>query len=129
MVQKRADEVEELGVESLRDSWINPGRSQRISEPVRQKLAVEFGEHDPRGVAGSFRITNYSLPLGDGLTQISVPTLLTNGVDEERFQRLLPRCRLIPGLEIVELPASHAVNAHDPQGWNEAATEFISRHS
>ena len=129
MVQQRADDVEREGVEVLRDSWINPGRSKRISAPVRGRLAAEFSEHDVAGISGSFRYTNYSLPLGEGLTRISVPTLLTNGTDEERFQSLLPRVRLVPDIEIVELDASHAVNAHDPRGWNAAASRFITRHS
>ena len=127
MVQQRAAEVEEHGVEVLRDSWINPGRSKRISEPIRAKLADEFSEHDPVGISGSFRYTNYSLPLGEKLRDIAAPALLTNGIDEERFQVHLTRAKWIPGLEIVELPASHAVNAHDPEGWNAAVVEFISR--
>lgn len=127
MVQQRAAEVEEHGTEVLRDSWINPGRSKRISEDVRAKLAVEFSEHDELGISGSFRYTNYSLPLGEKLRDIAVPTLLTNGIDEERFQVHMPRVRWIPGVEVVDLPASHAVNAHDPEGWNRAAVEFITR--
>lgn len=129
MVAERAAEVEQHGVEILRDSWINPGRSRRISESVRARLDVEFSEHDPVGIIGSFRHTNYSLPLGEALREIAVPTLLTNGIDEERFQHHMPRVNWIPGIEIVELPASHAVNAHDPEGWNAAAVEFIGRHT
>ncbi|MDG2111136.1 MAG: alpha/beta fold hydrolase [Actinomycetota bacterium] len=129
MVAERAAEVEEHGVEILRDSWINPGRSKRISEEVRVRLDEEFSEHGATGIIGSFRHTNYSLPLGEALRDIQVPTLLTNGIDEERFQLHLPRVKWIPDIEIVELPASHAVNAHDPQGWNEAAVEFIGRHT
>ena len=127
MVQQQAQKVEDHGVEVLRDSWINPGRSKRISEAVRAKLAEEFSEHQPTGIIGSFRYTNYSLPLGETLRQISVPTLLTNGIDEERFQRHLERVRWIPGVEIVDLAASHAVNAHDPEGWNAAVIEFMGR--
>ncbi|MCP3992805.1 MAG: hypothetical protein GY724_27310, partial [Actinomycetia bacterium] len=52
---------------------------------------------------------------------------LTLGVDDERFSSLVPQAKLIPGLEIVELDAGHAVNAHDPIGWNQAVIEFITR--
>ncbi len=127
MVRALAEQVESEGVEVLRDSWINPGRSQRISEPVRTRLAEEFSEHDPVGITGSFRVTNYALPLGERLADIGVPTLLTNGIEEERFQVHLERARTIPALEIVDLPGSHAVNAHDPEGWNAAVVEFMSR--
>jgi len=128
MIAKVADQVENEGVESLRDSWINPGRSKRILPGTLACLAREFAEHTQAGIVGSFRITNYSLPLGDLLKTINQPTLLTNGVHEERFQEHLARARLIPNLEIVDLPASHAVNAHDPEGWNAAATKFIRQH-
>ncbi len=129
MVRERADEVEANGPEALRDSWINPGRSKRISEAIRRKLADEFSEHTGPGLVNSFLVTNYSLPLGEGLREIAVPTLLTNGVQEEQFQGLLHRVAMVPGIEIVELPGAHAVNAHDPAGWNEAVTSFIRRHA
>ena len=49
--------------------------------------------------------------------------------EEQRFQKHLPRVKLIPQVEVVELPASHAVNAHDPKGWNRAAIDFIAKHT
>ncbi len=128
VVEERAVEVESGGIEVLRDTWINPGRSARISLGVRAKLAGEFSEHDATGLAASFRITNAELPLGERLRDVAVPTLLTNGTEEGRFQRLLPTVRLIPGVEIADLPASHAVNAQDPAGWNAATTSFMRHH-
>ncbi len=127
VTEERALDVESGGMEIMRDSWINPGRSKRISADVRAKLDEEFSQHSAVGVVGSFRITNPRLPLGDQLADISVPVLLTNGVEEERFQPLLPQARKIPGIEIVDLAASHAVNAHNPTDWNAAVTEFMRR--
>ncbi|MDH3678432.1 MAG: alpha/beta fold hydrolase [Acidimicrobiia bacterium] len=124
--------VEQLrreGTGILRDHWVNPGRSKRIGEATRVRLAVEFDEHEAHGIAESLFITNARLPLGDRVTEVSRPTLLTVGIDEERFLRLLPQARRIPGLEVVELDGAHAVNAHDPAGWNAAAAAFIARHS
>ena len=129
MVEERAIELEAHGVEVLRDSWINPGRSKRISPEVRAKLAGEFSEHDATGLARSFRLTNAGVPLGDRLADVAVPVLLTNGTEEGRFQQLLPRVRQIPDLEIADLAASHAVNAQDPAGWNAAATRFMRQHA
>lgn len=129
VVSQIADQVDAEGVECLRDSWVNPGRSRRIGHDTLELLAEEFTEHSAAGITASFRTTNYSLPLGDSLGEISVPVLFTNGVEEEGFQKHLPRVRLIPQVEIVDLPASHAVNAHDPRGWNRAAVDFIKRHT
>jgi len=129
LVEERALEVEAHGIEVLRDSWINPGRSKRISPAVRARLAGEFSEHDATGLANSFRLTNTGIPLGERLAEVAVPVLLTNGTEEGRFQHLLPRARQIPDLQIADLPASHAVNAQDPAGWNDAVTRFIRQHA
>jgi len=124
--------VEQLraeGIDALRGHFVNPGRSKRISADTRALLAVEFEEHDAGGVAESLFTTNAHLPLGERLRDVTRPTLLTLGVDEERFLKLLPEARKIPGLEIAELNGAHAVNAHDPAGWNAVVVAFITRHS
>ena len=122
------DSIRNEGMDAVRDHWINPGRSRRISATTRARLAAEFDEHDPAGVATGMAITSNRVPLGDRLERVSRPTLLTLGVDEERFLALVPQARRIPDLEVVELPASHAVNAHDPAGWNAAVADFLVRH-
>lgn len=123
-----AEKLRSEGTAILRDHWVNPGRSKRIGETTRALLAAEFDEHEAEGIAHSLITTNARLPLGDRLKDVSTPTLLTLGVDEERFLALMPQVRLIPDLEIVELDGAHAVNAHDPEGWNAAATDFLERH-
>lgn len=126
LVRPLAAEVDRVGVGALVDSFVNPGRSRRIPERVRDLLAQEFAEHTASGISSSLRYTNADLPLGERVVDVSVPTLLTLGVAEERFVKLLDRVRRIPGLEIVELPAAHAVNAQDPDGWNAAAVAYLS---
>jgi len=128
-VDARVRSIEEQGMAAIVDDRINPGRSRRIREHVRSKLIAEFDEHDPTGLAMNFGYASPLLALGDRLEDVSAPALLTNGVDEKPFQPLLPQVRRIPGIEIVDLAASHAVNAHDPAGWNSAVTTFISKHA
>jgi hypothetical protein len=128
LVKRTADQVLADGVESLRDSWINPSRSARIPEPTRATMAAEFAEHDRQGVAGSLTITNRYLALGERVLDVSHPTLLTVGVLEERFLRLMPQARRIPGIEVAEVDAAHAVNAQNGPQWNEAAVAFLDRH-
>jgi 2-succinyl-6-hydroxy-2,4-cyclohexadiene-1-carboxylate synthase len=128
MVMDRARDVRQRGVESLRDTWLNPSRSRRIPERTRSVLAAEFDEHQTEGIARSFELTNRSLPLGDRLRQIVQPTLLTVGVDEERFLPLVEQARLIPRLVLADIEASHAVNAQNPEQWNEAVVDFLRLH-
>ncbi len=122
------DSIRADGMAAVRDHRITPGRSRRISEATRALLAVEFDEHDADGIATGMAITSNRVPLGDLLDDVSRPTLLTVGVDEERFLTLVPEARRIPGIEVVELPAAHAVNSQDPAGWNAAVVEFLARH-
>lgn len=63
------------------------------------------------------------------LRDVSVPTLLSVGRQEERFLPLVDRVRTLPNLEVVELDAGHPVNAHDPAGWNAAVTRFLAAHA
>ena len=104
-------------------------RNRTMVSKIADQVDEEFSEHSARGISLSFRITNFALPLGNSLQEISAPVLFTNGIEEQRFQKHLPRVKLIPQVEVVELPASHAVNAHDPKGWNRAAADFISKHA
>lgn len=129
LVRPFADRVRAEGVGSLRDSWMNPSRSLRIPEPTRVVMAAEFEEHTAAGVAGSFAITNRHLALGDRVAEISRPTMLTVGTDEARFQPLVERARRIPGIEVVDVAASHAVNAQNGPDWNRLVVDFLRRHS
>ena len=124
-----ADRLRREGAEFLRHAKLNPGRSRRVPEATRRLMAAEFDEHDAVGIANSMQYTNALTPLGDRLRQVSSPTLLTLGVQEDRFLPLVERARLIPRLEIVELPTAHPVNAHDPEGWNASVVAFVSRHT
>lgn len=122
-----AETVERRGAQILVDSWVNPGRSKRVPAPIRELLAAEFAEHTGVGIANSLRYTNSGLPLGERLASVSRPTLLTLGVDEEGFLPLVKRARLIPGLEVAEMAAAHAVNAQAPDAWNRATVTFLRR--
>lgn len=121
-------ELRRHGVATLREAKLNPGRSRRIAEATRALMAVEFEEHTTAGIAHSMEHTTALLPLGDRMAEVSVPTLLTVGTQEDKFLPLVHRARRIPGVEIVELDAGHPVNAHDPDGWNAAVVDFLARH-
>lgn len=128
MVQPMAAKVREAGVGSLRDTWVNPSRSRRIPEATRTLMVAEFEEHQAEGVANSFAITNRHLALGEKVLDVSRPTLLTVGVDETRFLPLLDQARRIPGIELVDIEANHAVNAQNGPQWNAAVVAFLRRH-
>jgi pimeloyl-ACP methyl ester carboxylesterase len=123
-----ANKVRDEGIAAVRDTWVNPSRSKRIPEATRSIMVEEFEEHDPKGLFGSFAITNRDLALGEKVLDVSRPTLLTLGVQEERFLPLVAQARRIPDIEVVDIEAAHAVNAQNASQWNEAAVAFLSRH-
>ena len=123
------DTIRTEGLAGIKDHRINPGRSRRIPESTRDLLAVEWEEHDPEGVATGMATTSNRIPLGDDAERVSRPTLLTVGVDEERFLPLVPRARRIPGIEVVDISAAHAVNAQNPEQWNAVVVDFLRRHT
>jgi pimeloyl-ACP methyl ester carboxylesterase len=123
------ESIRRHGMAAIKDHRINPGRSRRIPEPTRALLALEFEEHDPEGIATGMATTSNRIPLGDDVERVSRPTLLTVGVDEERFLPLVAQARRIPGIEVVEVAAAHAVNAQNPEAWNAAVVDFLRRHS
>ena len=57
------------------------------------------------------------------------PNVVTVGMDETRFLPLVERARVIPGLIVTEIEASHAVNAQNPAQWNEATVRFLTEHA
>ncbi|MGE3327832.1 MAG: alpha/beta fold hydrolase [Acidimicrobiia bacterium] len=116
------------GTGFLRHAKLNPASSRRIDAATRALLAAEFAEHDAVGLAHSMRHTTAALPLGERLAELRPPTLLTVGVREEQFLRLVPRARRMAAVEVVELDAGHPVNAQDPHRWNEAVVAFLARH-
>ncbi len=122
------DSIRRDGMSAVKDHPINPGRSRRIPEATRALLAVEFDEHDATGIATGLATTSNRVPLGDRLEDITAPTLLTLGVDEERFLPLVPQAQRIPGIEVVEVAAAHAVNAQNHEAWNAAVVDFLGRH-
>ncbi len=123
------DAIRNEGLAAIKDHPINPGRSRRIPEATRELLAIEWEEHHPNGVATGMATTSNRIPLGDDAELVSRPTLLTVGVDEERFLPLVPQARRIPGIEVVDISAAHAVNAQNPEQWNAVVVEFLRRHT
>ncbi len=124
--------VERLGREGtgfLREAPMNPASSRRLDAEVRRLLVEEFPEHDAAGLAATMAYTNLTLPLGERVREVSVPTLLTLGMREQTFLPLVERVRWIAGLEVAELDAGHPVNAQLPGPWNDVVVAFLARHA
>ena len=127
-VAKEADALERAGRPRLDRSPFNPARSRRIAPDVRERLVVEWAEHDPVGIANTMRWTSRGTSVRARLGELVPPALLVHGTDEKAFRPLAAAAVAeLPALEVVAVPAGHAVNLHDPEGFNRAVVAFFQR--
>ena len=83
---------------------------------------------DPRAFARLSTITGPQLSVTTELHRIACPTLLVNGVWEKTFQPLRDiAVRDIPGCEVADLQAGHAVNLENVAAFNQVVAEFLGR--
>ena len=65
---------------------------------------------------------------GDRLHELTMPTLLVNGVWEKAFQPNADHVRdRHPEIEVVDLEGGHSINVEQPEGFDAAVLDFIAR--
>ena len=83
---------------------------------------------DPRAIADSYRYLNVDVSVRDAARMIAVPTMMVYGSYEKRFAPHRDyAAENVPGLEVVDLPAGHAVNAERHEEFNAAVAAFLPR--
>ncbi|MBD3647924.1 MAG: alpha/beta fold hydrolase [Pseudomonadales bacterium] len=131
--RQNADEVllrfEEGGIEAIDAIPVPPKLAQRLPPDVKSALLEDCQLLDPAGVARTIAYTNGNSSVRDVLGRNTVPALLICGKHESRFQPLREHVSSnMPNLDIIDLPAGHAVNAEDPEGFNNAVMDFLARY-
>ena len=105
---------------------IHPRRARRLSPQVKAELVEAAEQVDPRAIARLISITGPQLSSRDDLGRIACPTLLVNGVHEKAFQPLRDDAvRGIPGCQVADIDAGHAVNLENPDAFNAAVVAFL----
>jgi len=127
-MEAQARRLEAEGRRLLAEHPLNPTRSRYLSPEVRAAFVADCALHTPRGIAYTGLYTIPDSSVRSSLGENTVPALLLVGEREERFaahRRFAERT--IPQLEVVELPAGHAVNLEAPAEFNAALTAFLAR--
>jgi len=115
-----------VAVEALR---VHPRHAKRLPEAVHRELLEDAAMIIPAAIADSYRHLNPVSSVRARAAEISVPTLLAFGHYEKRFHAAKDYAvESIPGLELVELEAGHAVNIQDADGFNQHARTFFERY-
>jgi pimeloyl-ACP methyl ester carboxylesterase len=124
----RAAQVEAEGREALGKLPFHPRHARRLPPDVKAELVEAANGVDPRAFARLSSITGPQLSVAGELHRISRPTLLVNGMRERIFQPLRDvAVSGIPGCEVADLEAGHAVNLEDIEGFNRVASDFLAR--
>jgi pimeloyl-ACP methyl ester carboxylesterase len=129
-LEAQARRFEADGRAAIDEHPLNPARSKRLAEDVREALAEDCALHNPGGMA---RTGLYTVPESSVRERIStnrVPTLMVVGEREERFQEHRRFAEASnPQLNVVALDGGHAVNLDAAEGFNTAVVEFLRRHT
>ncbi|MEM7340862.1 MAG: alpha/beta hydrolase [Actinomycetota bacterium] len=122
-----ADRIDQQGMAAFDGHPLNPNRGSRLAPELKESLVAAFARHEPAGLASLLRHTLPEAGTVDRLGELKPPTLLTWGVQEKAFDVGAASARAgIADLRVAELAAGHAVNLHDPAGFNAAVGAFIS---
>ena len=126
--QARAALIEAEGSSALAKLPFHPRHARRLPAEVRDELIEAADGVDPRAFARLSTITGPQLSVTTELRRIACPTLLVNGVWEKTFQPLRDiAVRDIPGCEVADLQAGHAVNLENVAAFNQVVADFLGR--
>ena len=128
-----ADSIERDGIEAFVDRWqALPlfATQARLPETVRNELRRQRLSNDPVGLANSLRGIGSGAqePVLDQLSDVSIPTLLLAGAEDEKYCALARRmAAALPcsKLEIVS-GAGHTVHLEQPNAFASAVEEFLT---
>lgn len=124
--QARAAQVEAEGLEALRKLPFHPRHARRLPPDLKDELVAAADAVDPRAFARLSRITGPQLSVVSELYRVACPTLLVNGVWEKSFQPLRDvALRTIPGCQVADIEAGHAVNLENVAAFDEVSAAFL----
>lgn len=127
--QQQAATIEQSGRAALEKLPVHPIHAKRLPAAARQALLADARLHNPRGIAHTLRYSTPNVPVRDQVQHLKPPTLLVCGARERRFadKRQFAE-QTIPGLQVVDANAGHAVNIEAAAVFNRAVLDFISQH-
>ncbi len=122
------EEIARDGRAALERMPVHPRHSRHLPAALRDALVADAALHSPEGVARTMRFTVPPSSVRERVEELRVPTLLVLGTREERFADHAKFAReKIPGLEVLELDAGHAVNLECAAGFDRGVVDFFSR--
>lgn len=113
----------------LRRMPFHPINAKRFPEDLKAQM-VEVADAIPHHAVEHLARSARGWRCGDELGELTMPTLLVNGVWEKAFQPNADHVREHhPEIEIVDLEGGHSINVEQAEAFDEAVLEFVRRHS
>ena len=113
-------------ITSTRDLPVHPINAKRLAEPIKQRM-VAAADAMSVDATNQFLARRHTWKSTDRMTELSMPVLLVNGEWESAFQPFVDQAKsLIPHIQVVSIPGGHAINAEQPERFNEAVISFIN---
>lgn len=113
----------------LREIPFHPINARRFPEDLKGRMVERADAIEPY-------VLNHTIshrsdwPVVDRLHELAMPVMLVNGRFERVFQPLIDDARhALHQLEIVHLDGGHSINVEQPEAFDAAVLDFVSRHS
>lgn len=124
---RSAERILDGGMKEVDRIRVHPKHARRLPPRIYDALMEDAALLDPVGVANTVRFTTPRASVREELAANRVPAMLTCGRFERRFQ---PHREFVaanvPGLEVVDMDAGHAVNMQAAEQFNRAVIDFLS---
>ena len=113
-------------ITSTRDLPVHPINATRLPEVIKQRM-VEAADAMTVAATNQFLARRHTWKSTERMAELAMPVLLVNGRWEKAFQEFVEQAEdLIPHLQVVSLEGGHAINAEQPEQFDQAVIKFIS---
>ena len=113
-------------ITSTRDLPVHPINATRLPEVIKQRM-VEAADAMTVAATNQFLARRHTWKSTERMAELAMPVLLVNGRWEKAFQEFVEQAEdLIPHLQVVSLECGHAINAEQPEQFDQAVIKFIS---
>lgn len=120
---------QESGMQAVEAIAVHPKNAKKLPGHIKKALLADCNNLNALAVAKTIVHTNGNASVREIVSANTRPGLLVCGQNEQRFLKFREfLSKQMPMLDIVDLDTGHAVNAEDPDGFNQAVCEFIDRH-
>ena len=97
-----------------------------LPEVIKQRM-VEAADAMTVAATNQFLARRHTWKSTERMAELAMPVLLVNGRWEKAFQEFVEQAEdLIPHLQVVSLEGGHAINAEQPEQFDQAVIKFIS---